>query len=76
VVADRFPGSVDPGRVATNIVRFEHPDPAAVLTHLGREGVLAAPGSATTVRLVTHADVDDTDVERAVDAIASVPDVR
>jgi threonine aldolase len=76
VVADRFPGSVDPERVATNIVRFEHPDPVAVLTHLGREGVLAVPGSATTVRLVTHADVDDADVERAVAAIASVPDGR
>jgi threonine aldolase len=35
--------------------------------------VLAVPGSATAVRLVTHADVDDADLERAVAALASGP---
>jgi threonine aldolase len=70
----RWPGSVDPAEVDTNIVRFAVGDPGAVLRHLAGEGVLAVPGSATVVRLVTHADVDDADIERAVAAIASAPD--
>ena len=60
--ADRWPGSVDVALVETNIVRIAVPDPAAVIAHLGAAGVLALSGSATTVRLVTHADVDDDDV--------------
>ena len=59
--------------VQTNIVRIETPDPATLLGHLATEGVLALPGSATSVRLVTHADVDDDDVTRAVAALASAP---
>ena len=35
--------------------------------------MLAVPGSADTVRLVTHADVDDADVDRAVAALESAP---
>jgi threonine aldolase len=73
-VAARWPGAIDPGEVHTNIVRFAPPDPSAVLRHLTAEGVLAVPGSATVVRLVTHADVDDDDVARACAAIASCPD--
>ena len=72
-VADRWPGSLEPTLVETNIVRFEHPDPPAVLAHLGAAGVLAVPGSATTVRFVTHADVDDADIERAIAALADAP---
>ena len=72
--AARWPGSVDPTSVPTNIVRFEVGDPGAVLRHLAAHEVLAVPGSATVVRLVTHADVDDADVERAIAAIASAPD--
>jgi threonine aldolase len=72
--AARWPGSIDLGSVHTNIVRFTVGDPAAVLRHLADQGVLAVPGSATVVRLVTHADVDDADVERAVAAIASAPE--
>lgn len=71
--AARWPGSVDVGLVHTNIVRIEVGDPAPVLTHLEQEGVLAVPGSATTVRLVTHADLDDADVDRAVAALESTP---
>ena len=68
---DRWPGSVDVDLVQTNIVRIEVPDPASVLSHLAAHDVLAVPGSATTVRLVTHADLDDDDVERAVAALRS-----
>jgi threonine aldolase len=72
--AERWPGSVDPAAVATNIVRVEVASPTAVLRHLADHGVLAVPGSATAVRFVTHADVDDADLDRAVAAIASAPD--
>jgi threonine aldolase len=59
--------------VHTNIVRIEVPDPAALLAHLAGAGVLGVPGSATTVRLVTHADVDDADIDRAVAALGTAP---
>jgi threonine aldolase len=72
--AARWPGSVDPAEVHTNIVRFDVGDAVGpVLAHLADHGVLAVPGSATAVRLVTHADVDDADLERAVAALASGP---
>lgn len=71
--AARWPRSIDPAQVATNIVRVEHRDPAGLLAHLAAAGVLAVPGSATVVRLVTHADVDDDDVDRAIAAMDSAP---
>jgi threonine aldolase len=71
--AVRWPGSVDVEQVETNIVRIGVDDPRALLVHLLDHGVLAVPGSATSVRLVTHADVDDTDVQRTVDALRSAP---
>jgi threonine aldolase len=71
--AERWPGSVDVALVQTNIVRIDAPDPAALLRHLAAAGVLAVPGSSTAVRLVTHADVDDADVERVVAAIGTAP---
>jgi threonine aldolase len=71
--AERWPGSIDPGLVHTNIVRVAHPEPSAVVAHLAGAGVLAVPGDATTVRLVTHADVDDADVDRAVAALRDAP---
>jgi threonine aldolase len=69
----RWPGSLEPAEVQTNIVRFAPPEPEEVLRHLADRGVLAVPGSATSVRLVTHADVDDADVDRAVVAITEAP---
>ena len=69
----RWPGSVDVALVQTNIVRIHVPDPAALVAHLLSAGVLAAPGSATTVRLVTHADVDDADIDRAASALGEAP---
>lgn len=71
--ASRWPGCVDPAVVETNIVRIEHADPLALLAHLAEADVLAVPGSASMVRLVTHADVDDADVERAIAALVSAP---
>jgi len=54
----------------TNIVLVQSGDPAALLTALEREGVLATPGGSGYVRLCTHLDVDDSDIERAVEAAA------
>ncbi|MEX2294260.1 MAG: GntG family PLP-dependent aldolase [Acidimicrobiales bacterium] len=70
---ERWPGCIDPALVETNILRIEHADPASLIAHLAKADVLAVPGSASMVRLVTHADVDDTDLDRAVAAIASAP---
>jgi threonine aldolase len=69
--AERWPGSVDVALVQTNIVRIALPDPATLLRHLHAEGVLAVSGDSTSVRLVTHADVDDDDVARTVAALGS-----
>jgi threonine aldolase len=69
-LADRFPGSVDPARVATNIVCADASAlPASFLDDLAGQGVRAGTIDQATVRLVTHKDVDDADLERAVTAI-------
>ncbi len=73
-VADRWPDSgCEPARVDTNIVVFRHPEPERVLQHLEGEGVLAGTIAPGVVRLVTHHDVDDEGVDRAMKALASVP---
>jgi threonine aldolase len=73
-VADRWPDAgLDPTSVETNIVVFRHPDPAAMLGHLADNGVRAGLVGPTVVRFVTHLDVDDDGIDRAVSAIASAP---
>jgi threonine aldolase len=73
-VAERWPdGGCTPSRVRTNLVVFTVADPLPLLEHLQSHGVLAdmlAPG---VVRLVTHHDVDDDGIERALLAIAKAP---
>jgi threonine aldolase len=69
-LADRFPGSVDPDRVQTNIVCASASAlPASFLDDLAADGVRAGTIDQATVRLVTHKDVDDADLDRAVAAI-------
>ena len=76
VVAQRWPEcGLDPTAVHTNIVTFRHPEPGVVLAHLRDHGVLAQTIAADTVRLVTHRDVDDAGLARAVAALAEVPEV-
>lgn len=73
-VAERWPGcGLDPASVRTNIVTFSHAEPEKLLAHLEEQGVLAdviAPG---IVRFVTHLDVDDAGVTRAITALEGAP---
>ena len=79
MVAARWPGArlgeaeAACGRPFTNVVAFRHPDALGLLDHLQQAGVragLLAPG---IVRFVTHLDVNDDDIDRAVAALASAP---
>jgi len=72
-VAQRWPGSLDPERVRTNIVTFTHGEPDKLLAHLEEKGVLAHAIAPGTVRFVTHRDVDDAGVARAIGALADAP---
>jgi threonine aldolase len=75
VVAQRWPEcGLDPAAVRTNIVTFVHPAPEKLLAHLQGEGILAGTIAPNTVRLVTHHDVDDAGLDRAVGALAGAPD--
>jgi threonine aldolase len=66
---ERFPGAVDPGDVRTNIVCARADRlPPTFLAVLGSHGVRAGTIDPETVRLVTHKDVDDQDVDRAIAA--------
>ncbi len=80
VVAERWPGArlgeaeAACGRPHTNVVAFRHPNSLGLLDHLHQAGIragLLAPG---IVRFVTHLDVDDADIGRAVAALATAPD--
>ena len=73
-VALRWPAcGLDPSTVRTNIVTFTHADPEKLLAHLESCGVLAHAIAPETVRFVTHHDVDDAGVARAVDALREAP---
>jgi threonine aldolase len=73
--AQRWPDcGLDPSSIRTNIVTFRHQTPDKLLDHLRVEGVLAGTIAPHIVRLVTHHDVDDAGIERAVAAVAGAPD--
>jgi len=72
-VAARWPGSIDPSAVRTNIVIWRHPERAKVLDHLNSQGVLASDLGPDVLRAVTHLDVDDDGLDRALEAISSCP---
>ena len=68
-MATRWPGSVDPARVRTNIVCADlRALPAEFVARLGRGGVRAGTIDPRTVRLVTHKDVDDDAITVAIAA--------
>jgi threonine aldolase len=62
--------SVEPPE--TNIVVVEVGEPDLFLRALAREGVLATPLTAGSVRFCTHLDVGDGEVEAAVEAAARI----
>ncbi len=66
-LAARWPGSVDPTTIRTNIVCADLGKlPADFVARLGRAGVRAGTLDPRTFRLVTHKDVDDDAVARTV----------
>ncbi|MDE0189709.1 MAG: aminotransferase class I/II-fold pyridoxal phosphate-dependent enzyme [bacterium] len=73
-LADRHPGAVDPEITETNMVRVEvgklSGGWAPVRARLKESGVVVRDPLAGTVRLVTHRDVDDADVERLLAAFS------
>jgi threonine aldolase len=73
-VAARWPAcGLDPASVRTNIVTFTHAEPDKVLAHLEGHGVLAHAIAPETLRFVTHHDVDDGGVTRAIAALEDAP---
>ena len=73
-VALRWPScGLDPATVRTNIVTFTHAEPEKLLAHLEGHGVLAHAIAPETVRFVTHHDVDDAGVTRAIAALEDAP---
>jgi threonine aldolase len=63
---------IDAAAVQTNIVIFEVADAPSFVARLKGQGLLAAGVSKTTVRLVTHLDVDDSGIELAIEALRRV----
>lgn len=74
-LADRHPGAVDPQTTETNMVKVEVGnlvggwDP--IRARLKESGILFNNPFAGSLRLVTHRDVDDVDVDRMLAAFAS-----
>jgi threonine aldolase len=67
----QLPGvGLDPATVDTNIVVFEVPDARAFGAALADEGVAMSVFGARRIRAVTHLDVDDEGIERALAAAA------
>src|SRR6476619_2893782 len=67
-----LPGvELDPETVETNILVFAVPDAPAFCAALARADVLVIPLDARRVRAVTHLDVDDADIVRALEAAAA-----
>jgi threonine aldolase len=63
---------VDPSTVDTNIVVIDLPDAQAVATAARAEGVLISVLGPRQARLVTHLDVDDDGIDRAVKVLEPV----
>lgn len=77
VAMAEMPGlTIDPDSVATNIVIVTVGEPARsveeIVRELHAERVLALPFGPGRIRFVTHADIDDADIERAVTVLARI----
>jgi threonine aldolase len=72
-LAERWPGSVEPTAVETNIVCCAADRlPADLLSRLDAEGIRAGTIDAHTVRFATHKDVDDADLERVLKTLGGI----
>ena len=75
-LAERWPGSVDPAVVETNLVNVDVSalagDLEPIRKRLADGGVLTNPARAGTWRLVTHRDVDRSDVDRLIRGIGDL----
>jgi threonine aldolase len=73
-VSARWPDvGLDPSSCVTNVVVFAHRDPDALLAHLAERGVLGGTIGPGLMRLMTHLDVTDDDLEQALAALADAP---
>jgi threonine aldolase len=73
-VAERWPeAACDPASVRTNLVVFSPRAADRVVEHLASDGVFADMVAPGVVRLVTHHDVDDEGIERAIVSITKAP---
>jgi len=67
--------SIDPARVESNILFVEWRGKGSVKDTVGRfreKGILAMAPDPTRLRLLTHADIDDGDVDRLLEAAAGM----
>jgi threonine aldolase len=72
-IAVRFPGSLDPSAVRTNIVCADlHALPDKFVERLADAGVQCDTIDPRTVRFVTHKDVDDAAIDRTIAALREV----
>ena len=70
----------DPADVETNILMIflegDWGEAGAVVSRLSQQGVLVGAAGPSSIRMVTHADVGDADVERALKAFLAVSPAR
>ena len=72
-LAARWPGSVDPAAVRTNIVCASSSAlPEELIPRMLQQGVALGWIDPCTYRFVTHKDVDDADLARAITALDSI----
>lgn len=72
-LADRWPGSVDPEDVSTNIVIADARRlPDKLLGRLAQAGILAGGLGPETLRFVTHHDVDDAGIARVIEVLDEI----
>jgi threonine aldolase len=74
-VAERWPDAgCDPAKIRTNVVTWTHHHADQVVHRLAGAGVLVGTIAPGVLRLVTHFDVDDDGLARAVAAIRANPE--
>ncbi len=71
-LAERWPGSVDPGSVETNLVCARANQlPSDLSRRLESDGIRTGTIDPGTVRFATHKDVDDADLERVLKSLST-----